>query len=71
MPRDIDDVDDEIRRPDRSRAHGEIFDDESHDPDASGSDLPERDRAGSRVRREHGARRSSWDEKEDWHEGYR
>ncbi|MEU6094389.1 hypothetical protein [Streptomyces sp. NPDC047079] len=66
MPRDIDD---QIRRRDREREHGEITGedrrDRDHDPDMSGSDLADGDVEGSGLRRERDERRSSWDEDDE------
>ncbi|MGW1157446.1 hypothetical protein ACWD48_04215 [Streptomyces sp. NPDC002519] len=67
MPRDIDD---QNRRRDREREHGEITgedrrDRNGRDPDMSGSDRADGDVEGSGRRRERDERRSSWDEDED------
>ncbi|WP_055492228.1 hypothetical protein [Streptomyces sp. TP-A0356] len=75
MPRDIDDH--QMRRRDREREHGEITGDEmrdrdGHDPDMSGSGMSDPDTGSAGMRREHGDRRSSWDDDEDdMQEGYR
>jgi hypothetical protein len=68
MPRDIDD---QTRRRDRERAHGEISSDEMRDPDMSGSDMSDPDMGSSGTRREHDEKRSSWDDDEEDRQGYR
>ena len=66
MPRDIDD---QIRRRDREREHGEIIgedrrDRDRHDPDMSGQGTAD-DVEGSGLRRKREERRSSWDEDDE------
>ncbi|MEV6022867.1 hypothetical protein [Streptomyces sp. NPDC052036] len=68
MPRDIDD---QIRRRDREREHGEITgedrrDRSRRDPDMSGSGGADGDVEGAGLRREHDDdNRSSWDEDDE------
>jgi hypothetical protein len=68
MPRDIDD---KMPSREHQRAHGEISSDEMLDPDMSEHDLSDPDMDSPGSRREQGERRSSWDDDEDMHEGYR
>ncbi|MFF4957892.1 hypothetical protein [Streptomyces sp. NPDC001222] len=67
MPRDIDD---QIRRRDREREHGEITgedrrDRSRRDPDMSGSGRADGDVEGAGLRRERDDNRSSWDEDDE------
>ncbi|MFD1662777.1 hypothetical protein ACFSL4_32575 [Streptomyces caeni] len=72
MPRDIDD---QPRRQDRAREHGEITGEERRDRNgrdpAAGGSGPSDDTRRPGTHREREDRRSTWDHDEDMQEGYR